>query len=88
MCIAQAGGSEVLVGNSHLLRDDLAGDGPQLVQVGIPELIQGLVLEPALDDQETVDDASLVVCAAGLLGRLNDLAGDDLAVRTGNLYLI
>jgi hypothetical protein len=39
----------------QFLGDNLAGDGPDIVEIGIPELDQRLVLKPSLADQEAKD---------------------------------
>ncbi len=43
------------VGDSHLLSNDLASGGPDGVQIGVPQFGKGLVLEPALVDEEAED---------------------------------
>lgn len=44
--------------------------------------------KPALHDQEAEDDACAVLGASGLFGSSDDLMGDDLAVRLGDLLLL
>lgn len=39
----------------QFLGDNLAGDGPDIVEIGVPELDQRLVLKPSLADQEAKD---------------------------------
>lgn len=75
-------------GDLHLLGDNLACRGPKKVKVCIPKLIQSLVLEPALDDQETVDHARSVVGPAGFLCGLDHLCSNDPAVRLRYLFFI
>lgn len=58
------------------------------MKVGVPELAYGLVLEPLLDDEKTVDDAGAVRWTPGLFGSLDDGLGDDLAMGTGDLLLL
>ena len=70
------------------LGDDTTGDGAEGVEVGVPQLGDGLVLEPALVDEQGVDDASPVVLAARLLGGLDDALGDDAAVCHRHLALL
>lgn len=44
--------------------------------------------EPALADEETEDDAGAILRPASLLGGLDDLGGDDAAVRLGDLGFV
>lgn len=71
-----------------MLSNHLAGYGPDGMQVGVPQLDQGLMFEPSFRNQETIDDTGPVVSTAGLLGGFDDLLGDDLAVRTRHLLFL
>lgn len=71
-------------GGVHLLGNDLARRCAELVEVGIPQLDEGLVAPPLLVNQEAEDDAGSMLAATGFLRGLDDLGRDDLAVRAGD----
>lgn len=74
--------------DSHRLGNDLAGHGPHVVQVGVPQLELGLSLEPADTHEQAKDDAGAVLLAGGLLSGLDDLARYDAAVGLGDERLL
>lgn len=72
----------------HLLGHHFAGNGSDPVHVGIPELDEGLVLEPSLANHQAKHDAGAVVRATSLLGGLDDLGSDDFAVCLCDFLLV
>lgn len=80
----------VLLCFDDALGHHLGGDGADIVQVGVPQLGRGLLLEPLLHDQQTEDDAGRLVLAARgrLVRRGQDRLRDDGAVRLGDLLFL
>lgn len=58
------------------------------MEIRIPELDRGLNLEPSQTDEETIDNAGLVVLTASLLGRLDDIVCDNTTIRVGQEALL
>lgn len=54
------------------------------MEISIPQLNEGLMLPPSLVDQQAKDHAGPVLLAASLFGGLDDLLGDDFAMRARN----
>lgn len=54
------------------------------MQVGIPKLYRGLMREPPLANEQAKDDTGSIFRSTSLLGGLDDLVGDDFAVRLGD----
>ena len=54
------------------------------MQIRIPELEDRLALEPALADEQAVDDAALIVLPTGFFGGEDDFLGDDGRIGLGD----
>jgi hypothetical protein len=67
----------------HAFSDDLTSNSPNLVKIGIPELVGGLDLEPAQAHKQTIYNAGGVLLAAGIFRGLHHIVRDDVTVWVG-----
>jgi len=65
----------------HSLCNHVSRSNACIVQLGIPWLVLRLLLEPAADDEQTINYTVLVLLAAGVFCSLNHLLCDDGRVR-------
>jgi hypothetical protein len=72
----------------HALGDDLTSYSSTFVEIRIPELHRGLNLEPSQTCEKTIHNTRLVIFAAGALGSLDHMFGDNATVRVGQDALI
>ena len=72
---------------NEMLCQHLTRRGAHIVQVRIPQFQDRLPPEPAVADQQTVNDARFVLFPTGGFGRRDDLPGDDGRVGFGDLEL-
>lgn len=80
----------ILLGFDDALGHHFGGDGADIVEVGVPQLGGGLLLEPLLHDQQTEDHACRLVFSARarLVRRVQHRLRDDGAVGLGDLLFL